>query len=101
LVIFNNEGNLLYKSEEKINNNHIIYSYSITFIHVTNDTCDYAIGYFDEDSYLNISLYRYDNKKNNIKFLTKYKKNNYRGVFFEFAYKQKLITCEYMYFIII
>ena len=33
IFIFNNEGKLLYKGEEKMTNNQIIYSYSLTFIH--------------------------------------------------------------------
>ena len=71
MFIFNNEGQLLYKSEEKICDNQIIYSYSLTFIHVANNTCDYVVGYFDENSYININLYRYDNEKNNIKLISK------------------------------
>ena len=63
IFIFNNEGKLLYKSEEKINGNQIIYSYSLTFLHTTNDTCIYVIGYFGENSYLNLYLYKYDNEK--------------------------------------
>ena len=105
MFIFNNEGKLLYKSEEKINDNQIIYSYSLTFIHVKNTTCDYAIGYFDESSYINIYLYRYDKEKNNIEFLSKYKTKIYRFFksytikeqFIELTDKQKLLSCEYMY----
>ena len=74
LFIFNNEGKLLYNSTEKINNNQIIYSYSLTLIHTTNNACYYIIGYFDENSYLNLYLYRYDNKKNKISLLSEYKK---------------------------
>jgi len=77
LFIFNNEGKLLYNSEEKINNNQIIYSYSLTIIHTTINACYYIIGYFDEDSYLNLYLYRYDNIKNKIALLSEYKKNSY------------------------
>jgi len=104
MFIFNNEGKLLYKSEEKINNNQVIYSYSLTFINITNNICDYIIGYFDEDSYLNLKLYRYDSEKNNISLLYYLKKNSYNyqiyqndpGIF-EFTNKQKLLSCEYMY----
>ena len=32
MFIFNNERKLLHKSEEKIDNNQAIYSYSLTFI---------------------------------------------------------------------
>ena len=49
MFIFNNEGILLYKSEERINGNQTIYTYSLTFVHSTNITCDYVTGYFDED----------------------------------------------------
>ena len=74
IFIFNYEGKLLYKGEEKINDNQIIYSYSLTFIYTTKDACYYIIGYFDENFYLNLYLYRYDNKKNKIALLSKYKK---------------------------
>ena len=73
LFIFNNEGKLLYNSTEKINDNQILYSYSLTFIYTTDDACYYIIGYFDENSYLNLYLYRYDNKKNKIALLSEYR----------------------------
>ena len=44
IFIFNNEGNLLYKSEEKINGNQTIYSYSFTLIPDKN-YCKYVLGY--------------------------------------------------------
>ena len=78
MFIFNNEGKLLYISEEKINNNQIIYSYSLTFINEANNACDYVVGFFDENSYINIFMYRYDNEKNNIVLLSKYKEKRYR-----------------------
>ena len=56
MFIFNNEGKLLYKSEQKINDDQIIISYSLTFINVTNNICDFVLGYFDEDCYLNIFI---------------------------------------------
>ena len=96
MFIFNNEGKLLYKSESKINNNQIIYSYSLTFIDVKNNTCDYVIGYFDEESYLNLYLYRYDNENNNIALLLNYTEQSKSDDNFELAYEQKLLTCEYM-----
>ena len=103
IFIFNNEGKLLYKGEEKMTNNQIIYSYSLTFIHSTNDTCLYVIGYFDEYSYLNLSLYRYDIEKNNTSVLDKFKTKGFiyeisyssESTFF-FSYEQKLLSCEYM-----
>ena len=104
MFIFNNEGKLLYKSEEKIDNNQTIYSYSLTFIQETNNTYDYVIGYFDGEYFLNLNLYRYDIETNNISLLYKYRKNSYKyqinnyyqtGIF-EFTYEQKLLSCEYM-----
>ena len=41
MFIFNNEGKLLYKSEQKINDDQIIFSYSLTFINITNNICDF------------------------------------------------------------
>ena len=104
IFIFNNEGKLLYKSKEKINDDQIIYSYSLTFINATNKTCDYIIGYFDENSYLNLYLYRYNIEINNITLLSEYKNNNIKyenndynipGIF-KFTDNQKLLSCEYM-----
>jgi len=89
LFIFNNEGNLLYK--EKINGNQKIYSYSLTFIYSTNDACYYVIGYFDENSYLNLYVYGYDKKKNYTLLFDSY--NN------QFNYKPKLLSCEYSRYI--
>jgi len=77
IFIFNNEGKLLYKSKEKINDNQIIYSYSLTFLNVTNNIFDYLLGYFDEENYLNLFLYRYDNENNNNTLLFKFRRNTY------------------------
>ena len=105
LFIFNNEGNLLYKSEEKLNGNQTIYSYSLTLIPDKN-YCKYVIGYFDEDSNLRLNLYSYDNEKNNTLLLYKYKdigflyqipnRSQNEGKFL-FNYEQKLLSCEYMF----
>ena len=107
IFIFNNEGKLLYKSEEKINGNLIIYSYSLTFINEANKTCDFIIGYFGVQSYLNLSKYRYDEEKNNITFLNNFKTNAYNykiyevytsyKKLFQFYKNQTLLSCEYMY----
>ena len=103
MFIFNNEGKLLYKSEEKINSNQIIYSYSLAFIHEANNNCDYVVGYFDKNCYINIFIYRYDNEKNNIKLLSQYKDKNYSYTknsdfeVIEFTDNQKLLSCEYMF----
>ena len=108
MFIFNNEGKLLYKSEQKINDDQIIISYSLTFINVTNNICDFVLGYFDEDCYLNLYLYRYDNENNNITLLSKDKNNlylykvsasYYPGIYF--TYKQKILSCEYMYYTVL
>jgi len=104
IFIFNNEGNLLYNSEEKINDNQTIYSYSLTLIPDKKNYCKYVIGYFDEYSYLNLSLYRYDIEKNNTSLLDKFKTKGFiyeisyssESTFF-FSYEQKLLSCEYMY----
>jgi len=101
LFIFNNKGELLYKDKKKINDNQIIYSYSLTFIHTTNDTCYYVIGYFDENSYLNLNLYQYSykNEKNNIELLYEEKSKSYTfgNGKVDFTDKQKLLSCEYYY----
>ena len=100
--IFNNEGKLLYKSEEKINDKQIIYSYSLTFINVTNNYFDYILGYFDNECYLNLYLYRYDIENNNITELSKQRHNYYYYDKMWRSYRNytnyhKLLSCEYMY----
>jgi len=107
MLIFNNKGRLLYKTEEKINGNQIIYSYSLTFIKASNKTCDYIIGYFDKTFYLNLYLYRYDDEKNNITLLHNLKTDKYGfkqytnyssyDKTFLFYNNQKYLSCEYMY----
>ena len=104
LYIFNNEGKLLYKSEEKINNNQTIYSYSLTFTNVYKDGFNFVIGYFNEDSYLNLSIYKYYNETKKLKLENKHKYNSfsykipneYKYGIFNFTQEQKLLTCEYM-----
>ena len=102
MLIFNNEGKLLYKSEEKINDKQIIYSYSLTFINVTNNYFDYILGYFDKECYLKLYLYRYDIENNNITELSK-KRNDYYyydKMWSSYSYYtnlHKLLSCEYMY----
>ena len=101
--IFNNEGKLLYKSEEKINDRQKIYSYSLTFINVTNNYCDYILGYFDKECNLNLNLYRYDNDNNNITLLSNDKYDWYwhdsnRISYSYFSNYHKSLSCEYMYY---
>ena len=55
----------MYKSEDKINNNQIIQSYSLTSIGLYNDTYKNEIGFFDNNKYLNMLLYSYNITKNN------------------------------------
>ena len=103
MLIFNNEGKLLYKSEEKINDRQKIYSYSLTFINVTNNYCDYILGYFDNDCYLNLYLYRFDNENNNITELTSTRNNWYwhdknRIYNSYFNNYHKSLSCEYMFY---
>ena len=94
--------NYYIKVKKKINNNQTIYSYSLTIIHTTNDSCYYIIGYFDKNSYLNLYLYRYDNKKNKIALLSENKKNDYLYRIDEsyrddfLTYTPKLLSCENM-----
>ena len=113
MFIFNNKGNLLYKSEEKINNNQIIYSYSLTLLNITNNIFDYMLGYFDEINKLNLYLYRYDNYNKSIILLSSFKEfmlycdpefidfgiNMGFGAFMYDNYSDnpKLLSCEYMY----
>ena len=100
IFIFNSEGKFLYKSKEKINENQIIYSYSLTFINVTNNICDFLLGYFDDECYINLILYRYDNRNNNFTLLKKMRKNYYHYNSYNdydyFRSENKLLSCEYI-----
>jgi len=104
IFIFNSEGKFLYKSKEKINENQIIYSYSLTFINVTNNICDFLLGYFDDECYINLILYRYDNRNNNFTLLKKMRKNYYHYNSYNdydyFRSENKLLSCEYIYSIL-
>ena len=102
LFIFNNEGKLLYKSEEKINDNQIIYCYSLTFMNATNNYFEYLLGYFDEECYLNLNLYRYNNENHNITLIYKFRKNTYDydknwRQYLYFNSENKILSCEYIY----
>ena len=102
LFIFNNEGKLLYKSEEKINDNQIIYCYSLTFLNVTNNYFEYLLGYFDEECYLNLNLYRYNNENNNITLIYKFRTNTYGydknwRQYYYFNSQNKILSCEFIY----
>jgi len=100
IFIFNSEGKFLYKSKEKINENQIIYSYSLTFINVTNNICDFLLGYFDDECYINLILYRYDNRNNNFTLLKKMRKNYYHYNSYNnydyFRSENKLLSYEYI-----
>jgi len=98
----------IYYIQEKINDNQIIYSYSLTLLNVTNNICDYILGYFDENNKLNLYLYSYDNYNNSITLLSEYKEFMYycdpafinmgMGAFMYTLYLEnpKSLSCEYM-----
>jgi len=103
MFIFNNEGKILYKSEKKINETEIIYSYSLTFINVTNNYFEYLFGYFDVDCYIHLNLYRYYNESNNNTLIYEFRRDSYdyrKGIGeseIKFNNKNKLLSCEYIY----
>ena len=72
-------------------------------MNVTNNIFDYLLGYFDEENYLNLFLYRYDNENNNNTLLFKFRRNTYDydanwRDFYYFNSENKLLSCEYIYF---
>ena len=77
MFIFNIEGKLLYKSKEKINETEIIYSYSLTFMNITDNYFEYLLAYFDVDCYIHLNLYRYYNESNNNTLLYESRRNHY------------------------
>ena len=96
IFIFDNEGNLLYKSDNKIINNSSPKYYTLSPIYIKDNIYYYIIGFFDSNNYLNLFLYKFDIiSKSNIKSISKkdekFKKKNY-----EYNFKNKGLSCEYM-----
>ena len=102
MFIFNSEGKLLYKSKEKINNNHIINTYTLSFLNTTNSICDYILGYFDEGHFLNLYFYRYDKENNNFGNISYSKKSSYYYDSYrdssEFKSENNLLSWEYLFY---
>ena len=101
MFIFNIEGKLLYKSKEKINETEIIYSYSLTFMNITDKYFDYLLAYFDVDCYIHLNLYRYYNESNNNTLIYESRRNYYHFYKNEYSYfrsESKLLSCEYIYY---
>ena len=102
IYIFNNEGNFLYKSEDKINNNQTIKNYALINIGLYNDIYNYTIGYFDNNSYLNFFLYNYNITENNNILLNSTKDNRYiinnivTSKYYDYYRGNKDLSCEYM-----
>ena len=102
IYIFNNEGKFLYKSKDKINNNQTIKNYALTSIGLYNDIYKYAIGYFDDNGYLNLLLYNYNIKENNNILLNITKDYHYyteegdNGEYRNYTKGNKELSCEYM-----
>ena len=102
IYIFNNEGKFLYKSENKIYNTitPTIQSYSITPLGLYNDTYKYAIGFFDDDKYLNMFLYSYNITEKNNTLLNIEKNDRYYYYkyleWIRYNPDSKDLTCEYM-----
>ena len=100
IYIFNNEGKFLYRSEDKINNNQTIQSYSLTSIGLYNNTYKYVIGFFDNLTYLNLHLYSYNiaENKNVLLNITRYQYHYFieTGEYRRFTQKNKDLSCEYM-----
>ena len=104
MFIFNIEGKLLYKSKEKINETEIIDNYSLSFLNITDNYFDYLLAYFDVDCHIHLNLYRYDNENNNITLLYESRKNHYhfyKNEYYNFKSVNKLLSCEYIYIILI
>ena len=102
MFIFNSEGKLLYKSKEKINNNHIINTYTLSFLNTTNNICDYILAYFDEEHFLNLYFYRYNKESNNFGNISFSRRNWYyydsNGDSSEFKSENNLLSCEYLFY---
>jgi len=98
IYIFNNEGKFLFRSKDKINNNQTIINYALTSIGLYNDTYKYIIGYFDDDKFLNLLLYRYNITENNNTLINIKKNDNYYywPDYKKFERGSKVLSCEYM-----
>jgi len=96
IYIFNNEGKFLYKSKDKINNNQTIKNYALASIGLYNDIYKYAIGYFDDNGYLNLLLYSYNITENNNTLLNITRENQYHTEEGLKNYTNRELSCEYM-----
>ena len=100
IYIFDNKGEFLYKSNEKVNNNQTIQNYALTPIGLYNDSYNYTIAFFDNKNYLNLQLYSYNIKNNNNNLINARKDYSYmvsgNSDFEVFSRNKKGLSCEYM-----
>jgi hypothetical protein len=72
-------------------------------MNVTNNYFEYLLGYFDEECYLNLKLYRYNNENNNITLIYKFRTNTYGydknwRQYYYFNSQNKILSCEFIYY---
>ena len=93
IYIFNDEGDLLCKSDDKITDDDSIEYYTLVPLEIENKIYYFIVGFFDQNNFLNLLLYKYildDNIIKNIKTKKETKfKNNY-------SFINKGLACEYI-----
>ena len=100
IYIFNNTGDFLNKSDDKITEDESIEYYTLVPIEkVYTGIYYFLIGFFDTNNYLNLNYYKYNIQNNIIKRIhqkvdIRFKNNNN----YYFQFKNKGLSCEYMYY---
>ena len=105
IYLFDDKGNSLYKSNNKIINNtqNIDYYLIVSATEVKNDThYYYVIGFIDNNNYLNLKLYNYNKEQKNNTLISE---NTFKNFKFSkkdnttednLEFKIKSLSCEYM-----
>ena len=97
IYIFDFDGKLIYNSEEKIITGQIPKYYTLAPITIKDNIYYYIIGYFDENNYLNLLLYKYDNHQNTKIVHKKEAAFKMSKVDNYYNFKNNGLSCEFIY----
>ena len=97
IYIFNNDGNFLYKNENRVSINQNVEYYTLLSILKESETFYYLIGFFDHNNYLNLFYYKYEIYQNNTELIQKIVEKKFKNYDSnEFFYNNKGLSCQYM-----
>ena len=93
IYIFNNEGDFLCISNDKITTDQSVEYYTLVPLKISSGFYYFVIGFFDGNNYLNLLLYKYKVRSNNeIFYVTTKKEYKFNG----YSFKNKGLTCEFL-----